>query len=218
MTLSNSLTAIPNEMFYNCSSLQSINIPATVQTIGNSAFYGCRNLYSVELPAALTTVGNQAFMGNSNLRVVTINGGVTSFGTDCFRSSSNIAQVNFNGTIDQWMNIEFANMLANPAARSHSLAVNGNLLTNLVIPSGVTTVHAFAFYQNTNIESITIPATVTTIDSAAFGRMSSLRRIVLRMPSSMSPRITLWSRCLAPTPPPPTGTASPTSSAPVCPC
>ncbi len=179
VTLSNSLTAIPNEMFYNCSSLQSINIPATVQTIGNSAFYGCRNLYSVELPAALTTVGNQAFMGNSNLRVVTINGGVTSFGTDCFRSSSNIAQVNFNGTIDQWMNIEFANMLANPAARSHSLAVNGNLLTNLVIPSGVTTVHAFAFYQNTNIESITIPATVTTIDSAAFGRMSSLRRIVL---------------------------------------
>lgn len=179
VTLSNSLTAIPNEMFYNCSALQNVVVPATVASIGNAAFYGCRNLYSIEIPAAVTTVGAQAFMGNSNMRVVTINGGVTSFGNDAFKSSNNIAQVNYNGDLAQWFGITFDNMLANPATRSHSLTVNGTLLTDLVIPAGVTSVNAFAFYQNTNIESITIPASVTRIDSAAFGRLTNLRRIVL---------------------------------------
>ena len=179
MTLSNSLTAIPNEMFYNCSALRNVVIPASVASIGNAAFYGCSNLYSIEIPAAVATVGAQAFMGNSNLRMVTVNGGVTSFGNDAFRSSNNIAQVNFNGNLADWFGITFESMLSNPATRSHSLTVNGTLLTDLVIPAGVTTVNAFAFYQNTNIESITIPASVTRIDSAAFGRLTNLNRIVL---------------------------------------
>ncbi len=179
VTLSNSLTAIPNEMFYNCSALRNVVIPASVASIGNAAFYGCSNLYSIEIPAAVATVGAQAFMGNSNLRMVTVNGGVTSFGNDAFRSSNNIAQVNFNGNLADWFGITFESMLSNPATRSHSLTVNGTLLTDLVIPAGVTTVNAFAFYQNTNIESITIPASVTRIDSAAFGRLTNLNRIVL---------------------------------------
>lgn len=179
VTLSNSLTAIPNEMFYNCSALRNVVIPASVASIGNAAFYGCSNLYSIEIPAAVATVGAQAFMGNSNLRMVTVNGGVTSFGNDAFRSSNNIAQVNFNGNLADWFGITFESMLSNPATRSHSLTVNGTLLTDLVIPAGVTSINAFAFYQNTNIESITIPASVTRIDSAAFGRLTNLNRIVL---------------------------------------
>ena len=177
--MSNGLTAIGDETFDGCTALTDVVIPASVESIGNRAFNACRNIYSVELPAGVATVGNQAFMGNSNLRVVTINGGVTSFGGDAFKSCNNIAQVYFNGDLAQWFDIEFGTELSNPAARSHSLTVNGELLTNLDIPYGVTEVKAYAFYLNTNIETIVIPATMQSIDSVAFYRLTNLRRIII---------------------------------------
>ena len=44
------LVAIDNYAFYNCSGLESITIPNSVQTIGYAAFMGCDNLKSIILP------------------------------------------------------------------------------------------------------------------------------------------------------------------------
>jgi len=43
-TLPDSMTSIPYDMFYNCSSLSNIRIPDTITYIGNYAFRGCTSL------------------------------------------------------------------------------------------------------------------------------------------------------------------------------
>lgn len=179
IVLPEELEQIADELFYNCTSLGSLEIPAGVTSIGARAFNGCSNLYAIEIPASVTTVGNQAFMGCSSLRNVTVNGGVTSFGEDAFSGCTSIAQVFYNGEFAQWFDIEFANAKANPAARTRDLMVNGEQVTKLVIPEGVTEVKEYAFYLNTHIDTIVIPATVTSIDSVAFYRLTNLKRIVL---------------------------------------
>lgn len=180
------LTVIRSGVFSGCTSLANIAIPATVTTIEGQAFMGCRGLYSIELPASVQTVGNQAFMGMNGLRTVTVHEGVTSFGEDCFMNTNYIAQTNFVGDLAQWCNITFANADANPAAKSHNLFNNGQMITKLVIPDGVTEIKNFAFYYNTRIDTIVLPATVTTIDSMAFYRLNHLKRIILNsMPANV---------------------------------
>ena len=41
---------IGQQSFYNCSSLETIEIPTGVTVIGRSAFYGCISLKSIEIP------------------------------------------------------------------------------------------------------------------------------------------------------------------------
>lgn len=178
-TLSDNLTVIQDELFYNCSALESITIPASVTSIGNSAFYGCSSLYEIEIPAAVETVGMQAFMGNSNLRIVTVNGGVQSFGEDCFRRSNAIAQTNFNGEFAQWFDIDFENASANPAAHSRNLVVNGEHINKVVVPEGVEAINAYAFYNNTRIDTLVLSADVETIGEEAFFGVANLKRIVI---------------------------------------
>ena len=55
------LTAIPNRAFYQ-SSITSIYIPETVQTIGEYAFYQCKSIKgNLTIPDATTSIGNYCF-------------------------------------------------------------------------------------------------------------------------------------------------------------
>ena len=45
---------------------------------------------------------------------------------------------------------------------------NCNKLTDITIPSGVTTIEAFAFNQDRSIKNLTLPASLTTLDEHAF--------------------------------------------------
>ena len=61
MPLNNNVTSIGNSAFYNCSSLQSINIPENVTSIESYAFYNCSSLQSITIPQNVTSIGSQAF-------------------------------------------------------------------------------------------------------------------------------------------------------------
>lgn len=80
--------------FSYCTALTSIEIPASVETIGASAFTFCSSLTSIEIPASVETIKASAFKGCSSLATVTfengsqlktIEGGYPSSGTfaDC---------------------------------------------------------------------------------------------------------------------------------------
>ncbi len=58
-------------------------------------------------------------------------------------------------------------------------AMESAKVSQVVIPNGVTSIDAYAFYGNTNIKKITIPETVTEIGMNAFGNCSKLEEIDL---------------------------------------
>ena len=60
VNLPDSLVTIKNRAFAYCS-IRSIDIPASVETIGDEAFYGCRALSEVFIRGKQTAVGKNAF-------------------------------------------------------------------------------------------------------------------------------------------------------------
>jgi hypothetical protein len=59
--LDSKIKAINNGMFYDCSSLQEVIIPDTVEKIGNNSFEKCVSLMNIDLPNSLTSIGESAF-------------------------------------------------------------------------------------------------------------------------------------------------------------
>jgi len=64
------VTAIVDGAFYNCSGLTSVTLPASLTSIGRWAFGYCEGLTSVTLPASLTFIGDYAFYGCQALSTV----------------------------------------------------------------------------------------------------------------------------------------------------
>ena len=70
------MTKIGARAFWNCKSLTSVVIPASVQTIKNSAFLGCKSLTSVTILAPKVTFGKKVFKGCSNVDTIQLPNGV----------------------------------------------------------------------------------------------------------------------------------------------
>ena len=139
-----SVTSIGNSAFYECYRLTSITIPNSVTSIGNRAFYGCSRLTSIEIPNSVTSIEDWAFQYCTGLKEVYIN---------------NLAA---------WCGIDFGNRDANPLYFAKILYLNGEQVTELVIPDGVKEIKNFAFEGCSGLTSVTIPNSVTSIGSYAF--------------------------------------------------
>ena len=128
----------------------------------------------VTIPSSVIAINNRSFEYCSGLTSVTIGNSVTSIGNDAFYGCSGLTSVNYTGTIAQWCSINFSGSSSNPTYYSHTLSINGSLLTNLVIPEGVTEIKKYAFYYCNSLTSVTIPNSVTSISTYAFSGCSGL--------------------------------------------
>ena len=123
-----------------------------VTSIGESAFYGYIYLTSITIPPSIKSIGNNAF-------------------SEC----NSLTKVNISN-IYNWCNINFS---SNPLFYAHHLFLNGEEVTELTIPNGVTSIGNSAFSNCYGLTSVTIPDGVTSIGQSAFYGCSGLTTLII---------------------------------------
>lgn len=138
-----------------------IDIPLWLKAIPAKAFYDCSSLTSVIIPDTVTSIGENAFMGCSSLNAVHIS------------------------SMNAWCNIVFFRpsryyrSYSNPLSYAHKLYLNGELVTDLVIPEGITSIGSGTFESCTSLTSVTLPKSVTSIGDTAFYGCRNLEKLTI---------------------------------------
>lgn len=134
VTISDSVTTIERNAFYNRSELVTVNISenSALTTVGNNAFAGCRALESIYIPAGVTSLGDNVFNNCGSLNNIT-----GADGNAAYSSEGN-----------------------NLIEKATNTLIRGT--NNSTIPASVTTIAPRAFSRTTATE-LNIPVTVTTI-------------------------------------------------------
>lgn len=176
VTIPNNVKSIGNYAFFNCD-LTSVTIGKSVTRIGESAFKYCFDLTSVTIGESVTSIGNSAFYYCSSLTSVTIPNSVKSI-EYAFAGCSSLTEVHISD-IAAWCEIDFVGSDANPLYYAKNLYLNGELVTDLVIPNSVKSIGNNAFYNCYPLTSITIPNSVTSIGYSAFRNCSDLTSVTI---------------------------------------
>lgn len=166
------VTRIPDYAFKGSQDIyQRLVIPASVIEIGKEAFSGCEGLALMTIQGnSLQNIGEGAFYNCSSMRSdLQLPSSLSSIGNNAFYNCSSLAAVYYNGNIDQWCGISFGNEYSNPLLYGHNLYINNNLLTNLLLPAGLTSIPNYVFTGGTCLSGeLVIPNSVTAIGKYAF--------------------------------------------------
>ena len=185
LTIPVGVTSIGDSAFKGCSGLTGdLTIPEGVTSIGDSAFRGCSGLTGeLIIPASVTKIEHSTFWGCSNLTKVIMPSSLTSIDSFAFNGCSALTSMNYLGTLQQWCLIDFGDLDSNPTRYTHSLYIQGEEVTNLVIPEGITSIGDYAFSYCSSLKSITIPEGVTSIGKAVFRYCNNLTSVTFEDPN-----------------------------------
>ena len=156
-------------------------IPKGVVEIADNCFEDMK-ITSVIISDSVKHIGDNAFLQCEKLTSVTIPSSITSIGSDAFLCCDAIERVNITD-IAAWCTIDFCNTSSNPLSSISfngdvgNLFLNGDLVTELVIPNGVTKIEGYAFWGARCLTSVTIPDSVTSIGQFAFNCCPNLKTV-----------------------------------------
>ena len=156
--------------------LTEITIPDSVTKIGDLAFCSCTKLTKVVLPSSITTIGKYAFAACDSLKDVYIQSKLTSVGEGAF--DSYIGNVYITDLKD-WMSSNFANSGSSPMRSGVNLYLNGELVTEIEIPTDIDKIGSYVFWYYEHITSIVIPDNIIYIGDGAFGGCSNLESVYI---------------------------------------
>lgn len=208
ITLPESLTQMFNAVFQDCKNLKKILIPESLVNLGtNSPFIGCTSLTEINVseenpkyksingalyskdgktliayPCGLESVtivdgteniGYQSFMGNPHITSVSFPASVLSIGRYAFKNCSSL--VEFSVAPD---NVVFT--------AEDGLLYNGNVLTlcppartSAVVKEETKEIGDQAFYECSELTSVSLPTSLYEIGGQAFGYCTALDSIEL---------------------------------------
>lgn len=175
---------------FNHSRYSSVQIPNGVEVLGNSA-WSAANITSITIPKSVNEIYNSCFFLCSNLSKVYIEAEET---VQCVNQIfDHCPNLKTAGTMGSGYDIEFCWSTAIPSyifsncgsltevtipssvtSIGSSAFADCSGLTELILPENVTEIGHKAFYKCTGLTEITIPHSVTAIDNYAFDGCTAL--------------------------------------------
>lgn len=168
------VTIMKDGVFFNNTSLTSIQLPNKLEYFWDSAFNGCTSLNTIVMPSTVKAIYNYVFQGCTSLSNVTLNEGCTTLGHHVFKNSSlaavtfpmtlgSIGEYAFEGTKLETVDLSNTQIKKLPNGSFY----NCEKLNDVKLPIELTDIGERAFYKSA-IASITFPSSLQKIDAWAF--------------------------------------------------
>ena len=166
------VTAIGDRAFSGMTSLQRVDVPASVETIGVRAFAFCSNLMEIRFgkrngcDSSLSHIGDRAFMGCERLTVLALGElcGDLTCGKKVFAHCTRLRAA----VLPVGMDTVYESMFEGCRA-----------LTYVRLPEELKTIRSSAFSSCLSLTALSLPHKVSFIDDCAFAFCSSLGNVVL---------------------------------------
>ncbi len=130
----------------------SYKIAPGTKLIADKAFYGKKELYTIVIPESVVAIGNNAF------------------------SEAKINEI-YISDLKKWCEIDFSDYVGNISC-DVAYFLNGEKITDLVIPDGTRYISARAFSE-ADIKSLTVPSSVKSIGEFAFAGCRNLETVTI---------------------------------------
>lgn len=200
------LRVIGRLAFVDCYGLTSISFPASLKVIGDGAFQNCDGLTSLSFPEGMTQIGDGAFQRCGRLETLFFPSTMKSIDWGVFCESheneygggectcDSIRRIEIKG-IATWFNSNrFTERNHHVAAPYADLYVNGDLLTDIVLPDTMARIRPALFYGCKKLHSVVFPNNLKVIDDCAFENCTGIEN--LELPQGLdSIKSSAFSRC-----------------------
>ena len=143
-----------------------------LQTIEDEAFENCTSLQSVELPAGITSIGTHAFMGCTKLKAILIPYTVNDIGIGAFASCNSMNNMSVSADNPIYDSRDGCNAIIET---SSNRIVAG--CSQTVIPSSARAIGEEAFSKCLTLTTLTLPQSIASIETHAFAGCTNLRNI-----------------------------------------
>lgn len=102
ISIPNSVTSIGFSAFEHCTSLKSITLPSSLRSISEALFFGCSQLTTIQIPDSVPSIQSYAFYHCRNLETIHIPVSVTFIGVYAFDGCPSSMTVTYPGSKTQW--------------------------------------------------------------------------------------------------------------------
>jgi len=170
--------------FEGCEKLKYIKLPKNIKFIAGGLFHSCRSLETIEIPSRVCIIEDEAFRGCENLKSLFIPKSVEKIGEDVFFITPSLERID----------VDFEN--------NYFKSIDGNLYTKdgkvlirycpkrtdkeFIIPNGVEIIEYNAFQDAKNLKKITLCDSLKTVKESAFAYCENLEEIYISQNTQFS--------------------------------
>ena len=177
------VVVIGETSFYECSNLYEIAIPSSVTTIKKGAFWECSNLATIDIPEGVTTIEYGAFWKCYGLTTIKISKSVSSIDFEGygglflpFASYPNLTRVEVEEGNEVYDSRNNCNAIIESSTNTLMLGCK-----NTIIPNTIVAIDSYAFCGCTTLTEIEIPSSVTSIGFASFASCNNLSTVTVHI-------------------------------------
>lgn len=158
ITLPSKITFIGSGLFYNCFELTEIIIPEGVTRINSEAFWGCKNLTSVVIPDSVIQIGTQIFKDCDNLNLNQYDNALY------LGNKSDPYMILIKATNDNITSCK----IHSSTRFIHDNAFYNCRITSISIPEGLKSIGKTIFSSYASLTELNIPSSVTSFGVTSF--------------------------------------------------
>ena len=166
------LREIGKNVFSGCESLETLNIPDSVNSISPQAFKGCSGLKKVAFSASspITELPSGLFKGLTELEDVVLPQGLTAIPDSMFDGCTSLPDISIPDSVTSIGDYAFRN----------------TAITEVPVIDRLTKIGTQTFYGCRNLTEVNIPAGVTYINTSAFEGCSGITDFIFEEGSQMT--------------------------------